>query len=126
MRGFAGVCVVLSTLALFSPVGFADEVAVCEVVAVDETGLVTAKEIATGTTFQFKPSKAALRSLAVFSPLEADIDARVVFLGEQRVRMRSLRRGDAPPESARDADAADTARRSITRQRVPPLSEIWR
>jgi hypothetical protein len=122
MRSFAGRCLVLCFLALFPAAGFADEVAVCEVVAVDETGVVTAQEVATGTTFEFKPPKAALRNLSVGAPLEADIDARIVLVGDQRVRMRSLRRGEGPPKSsgenapAENADAyeTETPRRSVT------------
>lgn len=108
MRSFAGRCVFLAVLALFPAIGFADQIAICEVVAVDEMGLVTATETATGTTFKFKPPPAALRNLAVGAALEADIAARVVFLGQQRIAMRALRRGEAPPKprQPRRADAS--------------------
>jgi hypothetical protein len=126
MRSFAQRSVVLSILALFPAIGFRAEIVVCEVVAVDATGLVTAKASATGATFTFKAPRAALRNLTIGAPLEADIDARIVLIGEQRIAMRSIRRGEAPPKSSgesasaenADADETETPRRSVTSERV--------
>lgn len=126
MKSFAGTCAVLFVLTLVPSNGLADEVAICRVVAVDEAGLVTAEETATGATFEFKPPRAALRSLTVGAPLEADLDARVVLLGEQKVPMRKLRRGNAPPRSSEEPASSETETppRSVVEPRAPGSAEI--
>lgn len=140
MRGFAEGCIVLSILTLLPSIGMAEGVAICRIVAVDETGLVTAEETATGTTFEFKPPREVVHSLIVGTPLEADLDARIVLLGERRIPMRKLRRADKPPTSSEETVSAGNAdpheaeaqprtvtdqpgaRRKLRRPEAPPTS----
>lgn len=87
--------ILLLLLILFVPL--AEAAPCCKVTAIDpDTGVVSAEETATGSTFEFNLLKRDLENLQVGSPLEADLEARRVLFGDRSVSIRKMSRAGNP------------------------------
>ena len=106
--------ILLLLLILFVPP--ADAAPCCKVTAIDpDTGVVSAEEIETGTTFEFNLLKRDLENLQVGSPLEADLQARRVLFGDRSVSIRKMSRAGTPrSNSSQPEEESPPASRSTS------------
>lgn len=93
----------------------------CKVTEIDRArNMVTAEDAATGTTFEFRLLDRELDGLAVGTPVDADLEERVVLIGERTVAIRKLSRGGTARPRQRVGELREQRNHELQVRSTPP------